>query len=125
MIESLTDVIKLVIGLKQESHTIHLLRALPLFHLLRGDCTPFEPRVVRPSAIIWNDSYVDLTTTQQVMTSKKGSVVHQLLYILADHVQNIFVQVFFRFRYINCSMYGVFVKLYLYLVMLACIYAYM
>ena len=84
MIESLTDVIKLVIDLKEESHTIHLLKALPLLHLLRGDCTPFQEYVVHPSVIMWNDTYIDFTTTQQVVSSKKGSVIHQLL--SADHV---------------------------------------
>ena len=85
MIESLTKVINLVIGQKQESHTIHLLRALPLFHLLRGDCIPFQHYVVRPSDIIWNDPYIDFTATQQVMSSKKSSVIiHELL--LFDHV---------------------------------------
>ena len=88
MIESLSNVIKLVIALKNESHTIHLLRALPLLHLLRGDCTPFQHCVVRPSAIIWNDPSIDFTTTQQVISSNKGSVIHQLL--SADHVQTIF-----------------------------------
>lgn len=74
MIESLTDVIKLVIDLKEESYTNHLLKALPLLHLLRGNCTPFQECVVRPSVIKWNDRYIDFTTTQQVISSKKGSV---------------------------------------------------
>ena len=74
MIESLTDVINLVISQKQKSHTIHLLKALPLLHLLRGDCTPFQQCVVQMSATRWNDpSSIDFTTTQQVMSSEKGS----------------------------------------------------
>ena len=85
MMESLTDVIKLVKSQKQESHTIHLLRALPLLHLLRGDCTPFQQCVVRPSDISWNDHSIDFITTQQVMSSNTSSVlIHKLL--LSDHV---------------------------------------
>lgn len=79
MIESFSHVIKLVIDQKVESYTIDLLKAFPLLHLLRGDCTPFQQCVVRPYAINWGDPYIDLTTTQQKMSSSKGSVSHQLL----------------------------------------------
>lgn len=92
MMESLTDVIKLVINLKEESHTLHLLKALPLLHLLRGDCTPFQQRVVRPSAIRWDDPCIDLTTTQQVMSScKKGSVIYYQLIMIEIFCATFFV----------------------------------
>ena len=58
-----------------ESHTVHLLKALPLLHLLHGDCAPHEQCVVRHAAIDWKDPAIDLRETQQIMTHKKGSVV--------------------------------------------------
>ena len=75
MIDSLTDIINRVMVRQDESHTVHLLKALPLLHLLRGDCVPHEQCVVQPSAIDWRDPTIDLRATQQMMTYKKGSVV--------------------------------------------------
>ena len=73
MINSLTAFINQI--QLNESHTVHLLKALPLLHLLRGDCVPHEQYVVRPSVIDWEDPVIDLKSTQQMMTYKKGSVV--------------------------------------------------
>ena len=75
MIDSLTDIINRIMVQQNESHTVHLLKALPLLHLLRGDCAPHEHYVVQPSAIKWKDPAIDLRATQQMMTYKKGSVI--------------------------------------------------
>ena len=73
MIHSLTAFINQI--QLNESHTVHLLKALPLLHLLRGDCAPHEQCVIRPSVIDWKDPAIDLRATQRIMTYKKGSVV--------------------------------------------------
>ena len=75
VIDSLTAIINRIMARQDESHTVHLLKALPLLHLLRGDCSPNEQSVMRPSAIKWKDPIIDLRATQQMMTYKKGSVV--------------------------------------------------
>ena len=69
-----------------ESHTVHLLRGLPLLHLLRGDCAPHEQCVVCHFAIDWKDPAIDLRETQQIMTHKKGSVVVCQLESIIYHV---------------------------------------
>ena len=74
MIESLSDVMNHIIRRHQESHTIHILKALPLLHLLRGDCVAHKQCVVHPSAIVWRDPDVDLQTTNHLMYYKEGSV---------------------------------------------------
>ena len=109
MIESLTGVINLVIRQKQKSHTIHLLRALPLLHLLRDN---HQKDVVRPSAIKWTDPSIDFTATQQLMSSEKGSVVHQLL--LIDHACVKYFCVRFNvYRSLICTYYSTNVLLHL------------
>ena len=74
MIDSLTAIINRIMVRQDESQTVHLLKALALLHLLRGDSGPHEKYVVRPSAIKWKDLVIDLRATQQMMTYKKGSV---------------------------------------------------
>ena len=74
VMESLTDVMNHVIRRRQASHTIHVLKALPLLHLLRGDCTVHKQCAVHPSAIVWTDPDVDLQTTNHLMYFNRGSV---------------------------------------------------
>ena len=56
-------------------YTIHLLKALPLLHLLRGDCGPHERIIVRPSAIKWMDPVIDLQPVRYRMEQRKGCVL--------------------------------------------------
>lgn len=74
MIESLTDVMNQVIRRRQAQHTINILKALPLLHLLRGDCIAHKQCVVHPSAIVWTDRWVDLQTINHLMYFREGSV---------------------------------------------------
>lgn len=60
MIKALIAIVNRVIGIDQEEHAIHLLKALPLLHLLRGDCKPRQQIVIRPSTIEWTDTDIKL-----------------------------------------------------------------
>ena len=71
MIEALTAVMDRI---SKTDCTVHLLKALPLVHLLRGDCGPCEQIVVRPSAIEWTTPGVKLGTIRNKMDFKKGCV---------------------------------------------------
>ena len=74
MISALTYAIN-SIAQHRGSHHIHLLKALPLLHLLRGDCAAHEQSVIHPSDIVWTDPCVNLNTANQLMYHKKGSVL--------------------------------------------------
>ena len=54
--------------------TIHLLKALPLLHFVRGDCTPNEQRVIQPYKIEWLDPKIKLGTVRSTMLYKQRSV---------------------------------------------------
>lgn len=78
MIKSLIEVMNCIIR-QREVHIINLLKALPLLHLLRGDCTPHEHRVVHPAAIVWTDSDVDLKTAANYLHYKRGLVMYYVV----------------------------------------------
>ena len=64
----------------KEDHVIHLLKAFPLLHFLRGDCVPKERTTLRPSAIKWTDLTGPLRGTEHMMYYKK-----ELVFFLLCH----------------------------------------
>ena len=52
-----------ILNIKEE-YVIHLLKAYPLLHLLRGDCVPNEQTIFRPSAIKWTELTDPLRRTE-------------------------------------------------------------
>ena len=68
-------------NIKEEEDVIHLLKAYPLLHLLRGDCAPGEQTIVRPSAIKWGDLTHALRSTSHMMCYKKGLIIYLVLYV--------------------------------------------
>ena len=52
---------------------IHLLKALPLLHFLRGDCTVYQQLVCLPTEIKWKVDGLNLDIIRSNMEHKKGS----------------------------------------------------
>ena len=67
--ESLIGIMNVIILQRKPEFTILLLKALPLLHILRGDCSPNEQRVVQPSNIVWFDRDIRLGIVRQTMLS--------------------------------------------------------
>ena len=72
----------------KEELTIHLLKALPLLHFLRGDCVPYQQLVVQPTKIKWGDPELQLATVQHLMYYKKGSAL-QYLHIHLGYIPSV------------------------------------
>ena len=68
---------QIISGCKPE-FTVHLLKALPLLHFIRGDCTPNEQLVVQPSKIEWLDRGIQLGTVRSTMLYGKRSEEYRI-----------------------------------------------
>ena len=73
--KSLIATMNQIISQRNREFTIHLLKAIPLLHFLRGDCTPHEQRVVQPSKIKWLDPDIHLGTVHSETFYEKMSVI--------------------------------------------------
>ena len=63
-----------IISQRKPESTVHLLKALPLLHFMRGDCTANEQRVVQSSKIEWLDRDIHMGTVRTTMSDVKRSV---------------------------------------------------
>ena len=71
--ESLNGIMVQFINKCSEDFTIHLLKALPLLHFLRGDCTPYEELVCWPTDMKWREYRLDFAKIRSTIEHKKGS----------------------------------------------------
>ena len=70
---SLTNVMNRIISICRHNvvHTLHLLKALPLLHFLRGDYDCYGQLVFSPADIIeWTDPTLKLATIKYTICSK-------------------------------------------------------
>ena len=75
MIKSLIDTMNQIIRQRKREFTVHLLKALPLLHFLRGDCSPRGQCVVQP---VWLDPDIHLGTVRYEMLYEKESAIKLL-----------------------------------------------
>ena len=69
--DSLTNVMNRIIHRHNVVHTLHLLKALPLLHFLRGDCGHFEKLVLSPADVSkWTDPAIKLGTIKNTICSE-------------------------------------------------------
>ena len=67
VVDSLTNVMNRIICLRNGVDTLHLLKAFPLLHFLRGNCDRYEKLVLPPADIKWTDPAVKLGTMKHTM----------------------------------------------------------
>ena len=72
--DSLIAIMDKVISQHKPESTVHLLKALPLLHFIRGDCIPNEQRVVQSPKIVWLDHDIQLGTVRSTMLFVKRYV---------------------------------------------------
>lgn len=68
-------IINQIVSQRKSEFTILLLKALPFLHFMRGDCTPNEQRVVKPSKVEWLDRHIQLQTVHFTMLYEKSGLV--------------------------------------------------
>lgn len=63
MIEAIQYILKSIITKRKANSVMDILRALPLYHFLKGDSIPNEP-VFTPNKIVWGDHVLSMVSLQ-------------------------------------------------------------
>ena len=69
VIEALEYILKSVISKKKADSAMDVLRALPLYHFLNDDSTPYEFSVIPITKIKWGDPALGIVSLQMCMES--------------------------------------------------------
>ena len=70
MIEAIKTALCRVISRHKSEATIHCIRALPLYHFLKGDSTP-NTVIQTGNKIVWGDPEILLTTLKTFLEESK------------------------------------------------------
>ena len=62
MIEAIQYILKSIITERKANSVMDILRALPLYHFLKGDSTPNEPVFTPSNKIIWGDHILSMVS---------------------------------------------------------------
>ena len=62
MIEAIQYILKSTIAERKANSVMEILRALPLYHFLKGDSIPSEPVFTPSNKIVWGDHVLSMTS---------------------------------------------------------------
>ena len=70
MIKAIKTTLCHVISRQKSEATIHCIRALPLYHFLKGDSTP-NTVIQTGNKVVWGDPEINLATTKGLLQRNK------------------------------------------------------